>query len=192
MGKIVVSTNASLDGIVQDPDGREGFRHGGWFGRFGGADLEEWTRVFTAEALGGAAPLLGRRSEGWFAERWRSRDGEWADKLNAMPKYVVSSTAQQPEWSNATVLTGEPVTEVEKLKQEIDGEILVYASYRLVQTLIEHDLVDEIRLVVFPVVLGDGVRLFGRTSELKPLRLLGTSTVGSGLVLVKYEVVRDA
>jgi dihydrofolate reductase len=191
MGKIVISTNVSLDGVVQDPDGREGFRLGGWFGQFGGEDLEAWAKVELDEALATEALLLGRRSDEWFAERWLSRSGEWADRLNSLPKYVVSSTLQHPRWSNSTVLKGDVVNEVSKLKQELDGEILVYASYQLGRTLIEHDLVDELRLVVFPVVLGAGERLFGETSDKKSLRLLHTRTVGDGLASLTYEVVRD-
>jgi dihydrofolate reductase len=192
MGKIVITTNVSLDGVVQDPDGEEGFRLGGWFGQFGGKDLQQWARVETDEALGAEALLLGRRSDEWFASRWSSRSGEWADKLNSMPKYVVSSTLEHPRWSNATVLKGGVVAGVSKLKQEFDGEILVYASYQLVRTLMEYDLVDELRLVVFPVVLGAGERLFGETSDNKPLRLLSTRTIGDGLAFLTYELVRDA
>lgn len=192
MGKIVITTNVSLDGVVQDPDGQEGFRLGGWFGQFGGTDLEEWAKVETEEALGADALLLGRRSDEWFASRWSSRSGEWADKLNSMPKYVVSSTLEHPHWSSATVLKGDVVPEISKLKQEFDGEILVYASYQLGRTLIEHDLVDELRLVVFPVVLGAGERLFGETSDKKPMRLVGTQTIGDGLAFLTYQPVRNA
>jgi dihydrofolate reductase len=192
MGKIVISTNASLDGVVQDPDGQEGFRLGGWFGQFGGKDLEAWAKVSLEEALGADALLLGRRSDEWFAERWSSRSGEWADRLNSLPKYVVSSTIGHPRWSNSTVLTGEVVDEVTKLKQELDGEILVYASYQLGRTLIEHDLLDELRLVVYPVVLGAGERLFGATGEKKPMRLVDTKTIGDGLASLTYEMVREA
>jgi dihydrofolate reductase len=192
MGKIVISTNVSFDGIVQDPDGLEGFRLGGWFGQFGGKDLEEWAKVEYEEALGAEALLLGRRSDEWFAARWLPKSGEWADRLNGLPKYVVSSTLQEPKWSNVTVLTGDVVSEVSKLKQELDGDIVVYASYQLGRTLIEHDLVDELRLFVYPVVLGAGERLFGETSDKKPLRLVDTKTVGDGLVFLTYEFVRDA
>jgi dihydrofolate reductase len=192
MGRIVISTNISLDGVVQDPDGREGFRLGGWFGQFGGYDLEEWAKVSFDEALGTAALLLGRRSDAWFAERWLSRPGEWADRLNSLPKYVVSSTIEEPRWSNATVLKGAVVTAVAKLKQELDGDIVVYASYQLGRTLIEHDLVDEVRLVVFPVVLGAGERLFGETSNEKPMRLVDTRKIGDGLIHFTYQLVRDA
>ncbi|HWF54225.1 MAG TPA: dihydrofolate reductase family protein [Solirubrobacteraceae bacterium] len=192
MGKIVISTNASLDGVVQDPDGQEGFRHGGWFGRFGGKDLEEWGMVSLDEALRTDALLLGRRSDEWFAARWSSRTGEWADRLNGLPKYVVSSTLERPRWTNATVLTGEVVDEVSKLKRELDGEILVYASYQLGRTLIEHDLVDELRLVVYPVVLGAGKRLFGETTDTKPMRLIDTKTIGDGLAFLTYELVPEA
>jgi dihydrofolate reductase len=190
MGKIVITTNVSLDGVVQDPDGQEGFRLGGWFGQFGGKDLEGWAKVETDEALGAAAVLLGRRSDEWFAARWNDRTGEWADKLNSMPKYVVSSTPDQPRWRNATVLTGDVVAGIAELKRDIDGEILVYASYRLVRTLLEHDLADELRLVVFPVVLGAGDRLFGELPDKTPLRLLSTQTIGDGLAFLTYEIVR--
>jgi dihydrofolate reductase len=193
MGKIVISTNVSLDGVVQDPDGAEGFRLGGWFGQFGGKDLEEWGSVSLDEALGAEALLLGRRSDEWFATRWASRTGVWADRLNSLPKYVVSSTLEDPGWSNSTVLTGDDVVaEISKLKQELDGEIVVYASYQLGRTLIEHDLVDELRLVVFPVVLGAGERLFGETSDKKPMRLVGAKTIGDGLVFLTYQPVPDA
>jgi dihydrofolate reductase len=192
MGKIVITTNISLDGVVQDPDGQEGFRLGGWFGQSGGNDLEAWAKVETEEALGAEALLLGRRSDEWFATRWQSRGGEWADKLNSLPKYVVSGTLKDPRWSNSTVLTGDVVSEVSKLKQQVSGEILVYASYQLVHALIEHDLADELRLVIFPVVLGAGQRLFGETSDKKPLRLVSSTTIGQGLAFVTYEIVRDA
>jgi dihydrofolate reductase len=194
MGKLVMSgpQNVSLDGVVQDPDGEEGFRLGGWFVQFGGKDLEEWNKVALDEALGAEAWLLGRRSYEFFGVRWRPRSGELADRLNNMPKYVVSSTLEHPDWNNSTVLKGDVVTEVSKLKQELDGEIVVPASYQLGRTLMEHDLVDELRLVVFPVVLGTGERLFGETSDKKPMRLVRAQTMGDGLVFLTYELVRDA
>jgi len=192
MGRIVITANTSLDGVVQDPDGQEGFGRGGWFGQFGGRDLEEWAKVETGEALGAQALLLGRRSDEWFATRWQSRGGEWADKLNGLPKYVVSGTLKDPLWANSTVLTGDVVDAVAKLKQQVDGEIVVYASSQLVHTLIEHDLADELRLVIFPVVVGAGQRLFGETSVPKPLRLIGSRTIGQGLAFVTYEVFREA
>ena len=192
MGKIVISTNVSLDGVIQDPDGEEGFRLGGWFGEFGGKDLEEWAKVSVEESLRTEALLLGRRSDEWFAARWLSRSGAWADRLNGLPKYVVSSTLVEPRWSNATVLKGEVVDEVSKLKQELAGDIVIYASYQLGRTLMEHDLVDELRLVVFPVVLGAGERLFGETSDKKPMRLADTKTIGDGLAFLTYEMVREA
>ena len=192
MGKIVISTNVSLDGVVQDPDGSEGFRLGGWFGKYGGNDLEEWRKVSFDEALGAEAMLLGRRSDQWFAERWLSREGAWADRLNGLPKYVVSSTATEPEWGTGVVLNGDVVAAVAKLKRELDGDILVYASYQLGRTLIENDLVDELRLTVFPVVLGAGERLFGETSDTKPIRLVDTRTIGDGLTHLTYEMVRAA
>ena len=192
MGKIVISTNVSLDGVVQDPDGKEGFRLGGWFVEDGGKDLEEWGKVEYAEALRTAALLLGRRSDEWFAARWLSKSGAWADRLNSLPKYVVSSTLEDPRWTNVTVLKGDVVDEVTRLKQELDGDIVVYASYQLGRTLIEHDLVDELRLFVFPVVLGAGERLFGETSAKKPIRLVDSRTVGDSLAFLTYEVVRGA
>ena len=194
MGKIVMSgpQNVSLDGVVQDPDGQEGFALGGWFVQFGGKDLEQWNKVALDEALRAEAWLLGRRSYEFFGVRWRPRSGELADRLNSMPKYVVSSTLEDPEWNNTTVLKGDLVTEVSKLKQELDGEIIVPASYQLARTLLEHDLVDELRLVVFPVVLGSGERLFGETSGKKSMRLVSVNTIGDGLAFVTYEVVRDA
>ena len=194
MGKIVMSgpQNVSLDGVVQDPDGQEGFGLGGWFGEFGGKDLEEWNKVALEEALGADAWLLGRRSYEFFGVRWRPRSGELADRINSMPKYVVSSTLKDPEWNNSTVLNGDVVTEVSKLKQQLDGDIVVPASYQLGRTLMEHDLVDELRLVVFPVVLGTGERFFGETSDKKPMRLVRAQTIGDGLVFLTYELVRDA
>jgi dihydrofolate reductase len=192
MGKIVVSENVSLDGVVQDPTGEEGFRHGGWFNQIGDKDREGWAKVGFDEALGAAALLLGRRSYEFLAARWPSRTGAWADRLNSLPKYVVSSTLIDPDWNNTTVLGGgEAVTEVSRLKQELDGEIIVAASRQLVSTLIEHDLVDELRLMVYPVVLGAGDRLFGETSDKKSMRLRDTRTVGDGLIFLTYERVTE-
>jgi dihydrofolate reductase len=188
MGKIVISTNASLDGVVEDPDGKEGFRLGGWFARSGGEDLEPWAKVFFEEALHTDALLLGRNSDAWFAERWLSREDEWAVRLNSLPKYVVSSTIEQPRWGDGTVLKGDVVDEVSKLKQDVDGEIVVYASYQLARALIDNDLVDELRLVVFPVLLGAGERLFGETGDQKPMRLVRTTAIGDGLTRLTYEL----
>jgi dihydrofolate reductase len=191
MGKIIVSTNVTLDGVVQDPDGLEGFSHGGWFGQFGGKDLEQWAKISLDEALGAQALLLGRRSDEWFATRWASRTGEWADRLNGLPKYVVSATLAEARWGNSTVLKGDLVSEVSALKERLDGEILVYASYQLGRALLEHDLVDELRLTVFPVALGAGRRLFDTGVDQKPMRLLGSVKVGAGLLLLTYEPVRS-
>ncbi len=197
MGRIIVSENVSFDGVVQDPTGEEGFKHGGWFLQMGDKDREEWAKVELDEALGAEALLLGRRSDEYFAVRWLSRSGEWADRLNSLPKYVVSSTLEEPKWSNSTVfkgavLKGDVVTEVSKLKQELAGDIVVYVSTPLVHTLMEHDLVDELRLTVFPVVLGAGERLFGETSDKKPMRLVKTQTLGDSLAFLTYEQVRAA
>ena len=190
MGKIVISENVSLDGVVQDPAGDEGFRLGGWVGLI--KDRPGANKLALDEVLGAEALLLGRRSYEWFAARWPSRSGELADRLNSLPKYVVSSTLEEPKWNNSTVLRGDVVNEVSKLKQEINGEIVVPASFQLVHTLMEHDLVDELRLKIFPVVLGAGERLFGETSDKKPMRLLNTRTVGEGLAYLTYELVREA
>jgi dihydrofolate reductase len=192
MGKIVISENVSLDGVFQDPAGDEGFRHGGWFEQIGDKDREGWAKAGLDEALGAEALLLGRRSYEFLAARWPSRSGEWADRLNSLPKYVVSSTLVDPDWNNSTVVKGDVLNEVSTLKQELDGEIVVPASGQLVRTLMEHDLFDELRLMVYPVVLGAGERIFGETSDKKSMRLLDTRTVGDGLAFLTYERVRDA
>jgi dihydrofolate reductase len=194
MGRIVISgpQNVSLDGVVQDPDGKEGYELGGWFVKFGGKDLEEWNQVALDEALRAEAWLLGRRSYEFFGSRWRPRSGELADRLNSIPKYIVSSTLEHPDWNNSAVLKGDVVTEVSKLRDALNGEIVVPASYQLGRTLIEHDLVDELRLVIFPVVLGSGERLFGHVTHQKPMRLLEARTIGNGLTLLSYEFVRGA
>ena len=190
MGKIVISENVSLDGVVQDPTGEEGSKFGGWFLGIGDRDREEWAKVEMAEALGAQALLLGRRTDEYFGERWPSRTGEWADRLNSMPKYVVSSTLEDPAWNNSTVLRGDVLSEVSALKRELNGEILVPGSFQLVHALMEQDLVDEIRLKVFPAVLGAGARLFGETSDKKSLRLLDTQTIEGGIAFLTYQPVR--
>ena len=185
MGKIVVSENVSLDGVVQDPAGDEGFRVGGWVGLI--KDSPQLSKLALDEALDAEALLLGRRSYEWFAARWPSRRGDLADRLNSVPKYVVSSTLEHPAWNNSTVLRGDVLSEVSTLRQELNGEIMVPASFQLVHALVEHDLVDELRLKVFPVVLGAGERLFGQTSDKKPLRLVGTQTVEGGVTFLAYQ-----
>ena len=191
MGRIVVSENVSLDGVVQDPAGVEGFRLGGWVGRIGDQGREEAAKVALDEALGAEAMLMGRRTYEFFAARWPSRSGPLADRLNSLPKYVVSSTLEDPDWNNTTVLRGDVVDEVSKLTQDIYGEIVVAASFQLWHTLMQHDLVDELRLMIYPVVLGAGERLFGETTDKKPVRLVSTRTVDD-LALLIYEPVRDA
>jgi dihydrofolate reductase len=190
MGKIVISDNVSLDGVIEDPAGDEGFRQGGWVGLI--KDRPELNKLALDEALGAEALLLGRRSYEWMAGRWPSRSGELADRLNSLPKYVVSSTLEDPDWNNSTVLKGDAVNEVTRLKHELDGEIVVPASFQLVHTLMEHDLVDELRLKIFPVALGVGERLFGETSDKKPMRLVATQTVEGDVAFLTYEVVREA
>ena len=192
MGKIIISENASLDGVVQDPTGEEGFSFGGWFNQIGDKDREGWAKAGFDEALAAEAFLLGRRTEQWLAARWLSRSGEWADRLNGLPKYVVSSTLEEPKWTNSTVLKGDVVKEVSALKQELAGDIVVAGSIQLAHTLIEHNLADELRLMIFPVVLGAGERLFDETKDRKPMRLVHARTVGHNLALLTYEVVRDA
>ena len=191
MGKIVISENVSLDGVIQDPAGVEGFSLGGWVGRIGSQGREEAAKVALDEALGAEAFLLGRRSYEFLAARWPSRRGPLAERLNSLPKYVVSSTLEAPVWNNTTVLKGDVIDDVSKLKQEIDGEIVVAASFQLWHTLLKRDLVDELRLMIYPVVLGAGERLFGESSDRKPMRLISTRTVDD-LALLTYETARDA
>jgi dihydrofolate reductase len=190
MGKIIISDNVSLDGVIQDPAGDEGFSRGGWVGLI--KDRPGVSKLALDEALGTEALLLGRRSYEWMAGRWPTRGGELADRLNSLPKYVVSSTLEDPDWSNSTVLEGDVVNEVSRLKQELDGDIVVVASFQLVRTLMEHDLVDELRLKIYPVVLGAGERLFGETSDKKPMRLVDTEIVDGDVAYLTYERVRDA
>jgi dihydrofolate reductase len=185
MARIVVTEFVSLDGVMEDPGGAEGFRYGGWTFEIDRGDEGEKFKL--EETRSSEALLLGRSTYEGFADAWPSREGEFADKFNTMPKYVVSSTLEKPEWNNSTVLKGDVADEVAKLRREKDGDIVVHGSARLVQTLIEHDLVDEFRLMVFPVVLGSGKRLFGETSDKKPLRLVDSKVVGDGVAILTYE-----
>jgi dihydrofolate reductase len=186
VGKIVVTEFVSLDGVMEDPGGAEDFEHGGWSFEFNRG--EDGDKFKLDEALESEALLLGRVTYEGFAAAWPSRDGEFADKFNNMPKYVVSSSLDEAEWNNSTVLGGELTDEVSKLKQELDGDIVVHGSAQLVQTLVEQDLIDELRLMVFPVVLGSGKRLFGDTSDKKPLRLVDSKPVGpDGVVVLTYQ-----
>jgi dihydrofolate reductase len=198
MGKIVITEFVSLDGVVEDPGGFRDFKHAGW-GRAAAPLFFTWSlgggeeagQFKLDETLGADALLFGRVTYEEFAAAWSARDDELADKFNSLPKYVVSSTLEDPEWNNSTVLDGDVVNEVSRLKRELDGDIVVHGSIRLVRTLIEPDLVDELRLMVYPVVLGAGERLFGETSDKKPMRLVNTKTVGEGIVIQTYEPVRD-
>jgi dihydrofolate reductase len=185
MGRIVVTEFVSLDGVMEDPGGAEDFEHGGWSFEFNRG--EDGDKFKLDEAMESDALLLGRVTYEGFAAAWPSRDGEFADKFNSMPKYVVSSTLGHPEWSNSTVLEGDLAEEVSKLREETDGNIVVHGSARLVRALIEHDLVDELRLMVFPVVLGSGKRLFGDTGDKKALRLTDSKMVGDGVAILIYE-----
>jgi dihydrofolate reductase len=187
VGRIVVTEFMSLDGVVEAPGGGEGFKYGGWSLEINRG--EEGDKFKLDETLSSEALLLGRVTYEGFAASWPSRtdDAGFADKFNSMPKYVVSSTLAEPEWNNSTVLKGDVVEEVSRLKQEQDGDIVVHGSPQLVQTLLDHDLVDELRLMVFPVVLGSGKRLFGETSDKKPLRLTDTKVVGDGVAILTYQ-----
>jgi dihydrofolate reductase len=190
MGKIVVTEFISLDGVVEDPGGSEDFKHGGWsfeFSRGEEGDKFKLDELMAAEAL-----LLGRKTFEGFAEAWPSREGEFADKFNNMPKYVVSSTLSDPEWNNSTVIDPADLTgAVARLRDEHDGEIQVAGSVQLAQALLESDLVDRLHLMVFPVALGSGKRLWGDTDDKKTMRLTGSQTVGDGVSILVYEPVRD-
>ena len=185
MGRIVVTEFVSLDGVMEDPGGSEDFEHGGW--SFEISRGEEGDKFKLDEALEADALLLGRVTYEGFAEAWPTRDGEFADKFNNMPKYVVSSTLEDPEWNNSTVLKGDVAEHVSKLRETQDGDIVVHGSAQLVQTLVENDLVDEVRLMVFPVILGKGKRVFGETSDKKPLQLTDSKTVGDGVAILIYK-----
>jgi dihydrofolate reductase len=184
MARIVVTEFVSLDGVVEDPGGSEDFKYGGWSFEFDrGAEGDQFKLDETRNSAG---LLLGRVTYEGFAEAWPQRDGEFADLFNSMPKYVVSSTLKDPEWANSTVLDGDVVQEVSKLREGPDGDIVVHGSAQLAQTLVEHDLVDELRLMVFPVVLGTGKRLFGDPGDKKTLTLVDSKVVGDGVVILTY------
>jgi dihydrofolate reductase len=184
MGRIIISDNLSIDGVFQDPAGDEGFARGGWVGAI--KDRPELGQLALDDAVGSDAMLMGRRTYEWFAGRWPSRTGPLADRLNGMPKYVVTSTLPRPAWNHTTVLTGDLVDEVSHLKDRISRDILVTASSGIAHALLEHDLVDELRLKVFPVVLGAGTRLFGDTSVVKPLRLIETRCIDGDTAYLVY------
>jgi dihydrofolate reductase len=182
MGRIVVTEFVSLDGVMEDPGGAEDFEHGGWSFEFErGAEGDKFKLDETVES---EALLLGRVTYEGFAAAWPSREGEFADKFNTMPKYVVSSTLSDPSWTNTTVLSGDVAEEVSRLKEEQEGDIVVHGSAQLAQTLLKHDLVDELRLMVFPVVLGGGKRVFADDGEKKRLRLVESRTVGEGVAIL--------
>ena len=183
MGRIVVTEFVSLDGVMEDPGGSESFRHGGWSFQFSRG--EEGDRFKLDETMSSEALLLGRVTYQGFAEAWPTREGEFADKFNSMPKYVVSSTLEDPDWTNTTVLR--EVEDVEKLREQAGGDLVVHGSAQLVQELIERNLVDELRLMVFPVMLGTGKRLFGETSGKKPLELVESKTVGDGVAILIFK-----
>ena len=191
MGKIVATENVSLDGVIELSPGEEGFSRDDWLAALTPADRDEWGKLILDDALGAQALLLGQRSYEFFAAGYPARRGELADRMNGLPKYVVSATLEDPRWTGSTVLDGDLVAAVSALKREIDGEIRVYASSGLVRTLMAHDLVDELRLVVFPFLLGRGSRLFDEAGGHKPLRLNGVRAVGAGLAILTYQSVKD-
>ena len=190
MGKIVVTEFVSLDGVMEDPGGSEDFKYGGWSFEYSRGD--DGDKFKLDEAMDSEALLLGRKTFEGFADAWPSRDGEFADKFNNMPKYVVSSTLKDPDWTNSTVIDGDLGEEVSKLKQELDGDIVVHGSPQLAQTLIEHDLVDEYRLMVFPVLLGSGARLFPESPDKTTLELADTKTFATGVQVHTYRPVQSA
>jgi dihydrofolate reductase len=181
VGKVVVSQFVTLDGVMEDPGGAEGFDRGGWAFQFDRGP--EGDKFKLDEAMESDALLLGRVTYQGFAEAWPSRTGEFADKFNSMPKYVVSTTLKEAEWNNSTLITGDVAEEVARLRQQSGGDILVNGSAQLVQTLMEHDLVDEHRLMIFPVVLGSGKRLFNETSKAMALKLVDSKPAGECLIL---------
>jgi dihydrofolate reductase len=185
MGRIVVSEFVSLDGVMQDPGGDSSWKHAGWSFRVSRG--EEGDKFKFDETRDSEALLLGRVTYQGFAKSWPSVKGEFGDMFNNMPKYVVSSTLEKADWNNSTVLKGDVVKEVSKLKQRVGGDIVVHGSAQLVQTLLEHDLVDELRLMVYPVILGSGKRLFGETSDKKPLKLAESKTVGDGVAILIFK-----
>ena len=184
MGRIVVTEFISLDGVVEDPGGSEDFKYGGWSFEFNRG--EDGDRFKLDETMGSDALLLGRVTYEGFADAWPSRDGEFADKFNSMPKYVVSSTLKDPEWTNTTVLEGDLAEQVAKVRDSHDGDVTVHGSVQLVQALIDNDLVDALHLMVFPVVLGAGKKLFGETRDTKTLKLTDSKTVGDGVSILVY------
>jgi len=185
MGDILITEFISVDGVIEDPGGAEDFKYGGWSLQISRG--EEGDQFKVDETMGSAAQLLGRKTYEGFAAAWPQRDGEFADRFNSMPKYVISSTLKDPEWTNTTVLGGDLRDEVTRLRDEVDGDIVVHGSATLARALIEQDLVDELRLMVFPVVLGEGKRLFGETSDKKALRLDSARTVGDGVAILIYK-----
>ena len=187
MGRIVVTEFISLDGVVEDPGGAEDYRHGGWtFEIERGPEGDKFKLEELQEA---EAQLLGRVTYEGFAAAWPKMedDSGFAAKMNAMPKYVVSSTLERADWQNTTVLPGDPAQSIAALKDEVDGVILVAGSATLVKSLIENDLLDELRLMVFPVLLGQGKRLFPEGEAKHRLKLAESKTVGDGIALLRYE-----
>jgi dihydrofolate reductase len=188
MGRIVVSTNVTLDGISQDPTGEEGFEHGGWFLKITEADRAAWAEAELEEARHAEALLLGGRSYEWFAPRWVGREGEMGELLTALPKYVVRSRDGRSDWGPTTVIDGDLAEAVAKLKANASGDLLVYASYELVHALLESRLVDAVHVMVFPHVLGSGGRLFHDLTRVVPLHLTEVERVGEELLRLSYDL----
>jgi dihydrofolate reductase len=187
VGRIVVTEFISLDGVIEDPGGSESFRDGGWTFEYG--QDEQGGKFKLDETLESDALLLGRVTYEGFAAAWPALQGEFADKFNSMPKYVVSTTLTEPSWTNSSVISGDVVEEITKLRDSQDAIFVVHGSAQLVQTLIEHDLVDELRLMVFPVILGAGKRLFGETTAKRPLTRTDSIRLGNGVDILIYEKV---
>ena len=185
MGRIIVTEFVSLDGVMEAPGGGEDYKHAGW--TFEIKRGEEGDRFKLKETFDSEALLLGRTTYEGFAKAWPSMKGEFADKFNRMPKYVISSTLKKADWNNSTILSGDVIEEITKLKKKLKGNIVVHGSAQLVQALVANDLIDELRLMVFPVVLGTGKRLFGETSDKVPLKLTESKTVGDGVTILIYQ-----
>lgn len=191
MGKIIVATNMTLDGVIQDPTGDEDFELGGWFEDMSETDRAAWAKLETEEALAASALVFGARSYEWFARRWGGRAGAWGEQLQRLPKYVVSSGPIKTKWGPVTVLSGEPASDLKTVKEQVEGDILVYGSGQLLGTLFDNDLVDELRLFVFPTALGTGRRLFQDITSHQRLEQVLATSVGDGLLQLVYRAGRS-
>jgi dihydrofolate reductase len=185
MGRIIVTEYVSLDGVMEAPGGGEDYKHAGW--TFDISRGEEGNKFKLKETFDSEALLLGRVTYDGFAKAWSSRQGEFADKFNSMPKYVISSTLKEANWNNSTILNGDVAEESTKLKKRLKGSIVVHGSAQLVRALLANDLIDELRLMVFPVILGSGKTLFGEMDQKKSMKLISSQTVGAGVEILIYD-----